>query len=244
MRCTGWSPRRRHRLRTDAPAAAPPSRGSPSAGTVASGTDTGPRGPGELPLTDRSAVRSRTATLLERAEGDDLPALDELVPLVFDELHEIARRQLARERANVTLQTTALVHEAYLKLVGDTRVTRRGRAYFFAAAARAMRQVLVDAARRRAAGKRGSGFPLSSLSDCESEAIETFGSELLDLEGALEELGRLNPRHMRVVECRFFGGMSVEQTAAALDVSERTVKGDWALARAWLHGALQGRRRE
>jgi RNA polymerase sigma factor (TIGR02999 family) len=166
------------------------------------------------------------------------------VPLVFDELHEIARRQLARERANVTLQTTALVHEAYLKLVGDTRVTRRGRAYFFAAAARAMRQVLVDAARRRAAGKRGSGFPLVSLSGCESEAIETFGSELLDLERALEELGGLNPRHMRVVECRFFGGMSVEETAAALDVSERTVKSDWALARAWLHRALQEPRRE
>lgn len=195
-------------------------------------------------MEDRAILRSRTTTLLERAESDDLPALDQLVPLVFEELHDMAHRQLGREHQNVTLQTTALVHEAYLKLVDDARITRRGRAYFFAAAARAMRQVLVDASRRRCAAKRGGGLPLSSLTDCESERVETYASELLDLDRALEDLGRRNPRHMRVVECRFFGGMSVDETAAALDVSERTVKADWALARAWLHRVLQEHPRE
>jgi RNA polymerase sigma factor (TIGR02999 family) len=196
--------------------------------------------PGEPPLTDAAALRSRTTLLLEQAESQPLPALDDLVPLVFDELREIARRQLAREHRNATLQTTALVHEAWLKLVGDAKVTARGRAYFFAAAARAMRQVLVDAARSRSAGKRDGGIQLSSLTGYDGEAVDTLGAELLDLDGALEALGRAHPRHMRVVECRFFGGMSVEETAAALGVSERTVKADWALARAWLHRALHG----
>ncbi len=202
-----------------------------------------PPRPGELPLTD-AALRSRTTILLEQAESDRLPALDELVPLVFDELREIARRQLAREQRRVTLETTALVHEAWLKLVGDAHVTLRGRAYFFAAASRAMRQVLVDAARARAADKRGGGIQLSSLTGYDGEAADSLGAELIDLDRALEELGRSHPRHMRVVECRFFGGMSVEETAAALGVSERTVKADWALARAWLHRALDGTARE
>lgn len=205
--------------------------------------------PGSSSLTDITALRSRTARLLEQAESErllaaaesqPLPALDELVPLVFDELREIAHRQLTREHRNVTLQTTALVHEAWLKLVGDARVTERGRAYFFAAAARAMRQVLVDAARARAAGKRDGGIQLSSLTGYDGEAVDSLGVELLDLDTALERLGAAHPRPMRVVECRFFGGMSVEETAAALHVSERTVKADWALARAWLHRALHG----
>jgi RNA polymerase sigma-70 factor, ECF subfamily len=160
------------------------------------------------------------------------------VPLVFDELHEMAHWQLAREHRNVTLQTTALVHEAYLRLVDDAHVTGRGRAYFFAAAARAMRQVLVDAARRRKAAKRGGGAPLTTLAD-EGERVDAYADELLDLDRALEDLGRRNPRHMQVVECRFFGGMSVEETAAALDVSPRTIKADWALARAWLYRVLR-----
>lgn len=119
-------------------------------------------------------------------------------------------------------------------------MTARGRAYFFAAAARAMRQVLVDAARARSAGKRGGGIQLASLTGYDGEAVDSLGAELLDLDRALEELGRLHSRQMRVVECRFFGGMSVEETAAALGVSERTVKADWAFARAWLHRALHG----
>jgi RNA polymerase sigma factor (TIGR02999 family) len=159
------------------------------------------------------------------------------VPLIFDELHEMAHWQLAREQQSVTLQTTALVHEAYLRLVDDDRVTGRGRAYFFAAAARAMRQVLVDAARRRKAAKRGGDVPLMSL-DEDVALVEAYESDLLDLDQALEELKLRNPRQMRVVECRFFGGMSVGETAAALDVSPRTVEADWALARAWLYTVL------
>jgi RNA polymerase sigma factor (TIGR02999 family) len=182
--------------------------------------------------------RSRTTALLEQTEAGASPKLDQLVPLIFDELHEMAHRQLAREHHNVTLQTTALVHEAYLRLVDDARVTGRGRAYFFAAAARAMRQVLVDAARRRTAAKRGGGVPLTSL-DGQEPSADVYASDLLDLDRALEELKLRNPRQVQVVECRFFAGLSVEETATALDVSPRTVKADWALARAWLYDVLR-----
>ncbi|MGH7564508.1 MAG: ECF-type sigma factor, partial [Gemmatimonadota bacterium] len=125
----------------------------------------------------------------------------------------------------------------YLRLVDDARVTRRGRAYFFAAAARAMREVLIDAARRRKAKKRGGGAPLVSI-DWQDERVDAYAAEIIDLDRALEDLGRSNPRHAQVVECRFFGGMSVEETAVALDVSTRTIKADWALARAWLYQVL------
>ncbi len=186
-----------------------------------------------------AALRMRTTDLLALATDEPLPPLDQLVPLVFDQLQALAHRQLARDPNNVTLQTTALVHEAYLKLVDDQRVTSRGRAYFFAAAARAMRQVLLDAARRRRSAKRGGGLPLTTLGDEQGGGVDAFASEILDLEEALEELGRRNVRQMQVVECRYFGGMSVEETAAALGVSERTVKADWAFARAWLYDALR-----
>jgi RNA polymerase sigma-70 factor, ECF subfamily len=169
---------------------------------------------------------------------DPAPSLDELVPLLFDELHAMARRQLAREHANATFQTTDLVQEAYLRLAGDGRATERGRAYFFAAAARAMRQVLVDAARRRNAAKRGAGAVAVSL-DESTGRVDAYGEHLLELDLALRELERRNPRHARTVECRFFGGMTVEDTARALGVSARTVKTDWALARAWLFDALR-----
>lgn len=187
--------------------------------------------------TAEPSLPSRATALLQTADSGDLPPLGELVPLVYQELRQMAHWQLVREHQNVTLQTTALVHEAYLKLVDDSRVTRQGRAYFFAAAARAMRQVLVDAARRRGAAKRGGGVPLMSV-DWEGERVDAYASELLDLDRALEDLGRRNQRHMQVVECRFFGGMSVEETAVALDVSARTIKADWALARAWLYQVL------
>jgi RNA polymerase sigma-70 factor, ECF subfamily len=189
-------------------------------------------------IPDRSS-RSHATALLATADSGDGAALERLVPLLYDELRAMAHRQLVRERRNDTLQTTALVHEAYLKLVDDTRVTRRGRAYFFAAAARAMRQVLVDYARRRNAEKRGGGARLLSL-DEDQVAVDEFAGELLDLDRALAQLAELNPRHARVVECRFFAGMSVEETAEALDLSPRTVKYDWALARAWLFDALGG----
>lgn len=174
-------------------------------------------------------------------ELSSLPAatLNELMPLVFDELRRLARRRLAREHQIQTLQTTDLVHEAYLRLVGHADVLKHGRAYFYAAAARAMRHVLIDAARKRGALKRGSGVTMLSL-DEDRNAADTYGAELLELDEALGRLALRNPRHARTVECRFFGGMSVDDTATALGVSPRTVKSDWALARAWLYEALRG----
>ncbi|HET9334107.1 MAG TPA: ECF-type sigma factor [Gemmatimonadota bacterium] len=180
---------------------------------------------------------SQVTELLQETDSGRLPPIHELVPIAYEELRDIAHWQLAREHRNITLQTTALVHEAYVRLVDDSRVTSRGRAYFFAAAARAMRQVLIDAARRRGAAKRGGGVPLMRV-EWGDDRVDAYASELLDLDRALEDLGRRNPRHMQVVECRFFGGMSVEETAVALGVSERTIKADWALARAWLFQAL------
>ena len=167
----------------------------------------------------------------------EVPDLDVLVPLIFDELRAMAHHQLAREHGSSSLQTTELVHEAYLRLSPDARVTRHGRAYFYAAASRAMRQVLVDAARRRKASKRGGGVPVLSL-DEHLASVEAYGHELLELDTALRRLESRNPRHARVVECRFFGDMSVEDTAEALQISPRTVKSDWSLARAWLYGEL------
>ncbi len=153
-------------------------------------------------------------------------------------MHVIAHRQLAHERGRITLQTTELVHEAYLRLAGDARITSRGTAYFYAAAARAMRQVLVDASRRRNAGKRGDGSVALSLDD-NSGVVDAFSHELLDLDDALIALEREHPRAARVVELRFFAGLSVEATADALNISPRTVKADWAAARQRLHAALR-----
>lgn len=184
-------------------------------------------------------ARTRTTSLVQVWEAaDPKPAggLEELVPLVYDELRALARRQLAGEPVGHTLQTTALVHEAYLKLVDSSRVSERGRAYFFGAAARAMRQVLVDHARRRNALKRGGSAQGPEPMD---SATAAFAGQLLDLDRALHELAERNPRHARVVECRYFGGLSVTETAAALGVSPRTVKYDWALARAWLYDVLR-----
>ena len=189
-----------------------------------------------------SSNRTETTTLLEVWERTGTDPWQRLLPVVYDELRWIARRQLRHERSNNSLQTTGLVHEAFIRLVDDTRVTEKGRAYFFAAAARAMRQVLVDHARSRKAHKRGNGLPSITLSRAEGIAADSdrFAGDLLELDLALEELAALNARQARVVECRFFIGMSVGQTAQALDVSERTVKADWALARAWLYGRLGG----
>jgi RNA polymerase sigma-70 factor, ECF subfamily len=159
--------------------------------------------------------------------------------MLYDELRELARRQLAREHRLPTLQPTELVHEAWLRLIDSDQVGQRGRAYFFGAAARAMRHVLIEAARRRGAVKRGGGQEHVTLDEGHA-MVDAYASELVELDDALQELEQLNPRHARVVECRYFGGLSVEETAAALDVSPRTVKSDWALARAWLYTALRG----
>ncbi|MEM9555726.1 MAG: ECF-type sigma factor [Acidobacteriota bacterium] len=155
--------------------------------------------------------------------------------VVYDELRAVARRQLRSGRD--TLQATALVHEAYLRLGDDARVLDRGRAYFFAAAARAMRQILVDHARARARAKRGGGATPVTLKTGDAGA-EDVGVDVLDLHRALEELETLSPRQARVVECRYFGGLDVVETAEALDTSPRTVKRDWRLARTWLFRQL------
>ena len=178
--------------------------------------------------------------LVQTADAGDQASLEGLIALVYDELKVMARRDLARESPGHTLQTTALVHEAYLKLVDTSVVGERGRAYFFAAASRAMRQVLVEHARRRNAVKRGQGAVPVDLDDVQI-GVDAFAMELVDLDDALQRLAELNPRQARVVECRYFGGLNVEETAAALDVSPRTVKYDWALARAWLYDALRNR---
>lgn len=183
-------------------------------------------------------LRERTTALIEDATARG-GSLDGLLPIVYEELHRMARNQLRREAAGHTFRTTDLVHEAYLRLVDHTRVSSKGRAYFFAAASRAMRQVLIDHARRRSAGKRGRGERALSIDDVEI-AVDDYAEELLDLDRALDALQKLSARQVRVVECRFFGGLSVEETAAALGVSPRTVNGDWVVARAWLQGTLDG----
>ncbi len=167
----------------------------------------------------------------------DLGELQDLVPVILHELRAMAHRQLGREGAQVTLQTTDLVHEAYLRLTGHPGVTRRGRAYFYGAAAQAMRRVLVDAARRRQARRVRDTVPLD---ESVLPGVDAFGLELVELDAALSALAAVEPRQARVVECRFFGGMTVEDTAAALGISPRTVKNDWAAAREWLWRALHG----
>jgi RNA polymerase sigma factor (TIGR02999 family) len=160
--------------------------------------------------------------------------LDRLFPLVYDELRRLARRQLGRRGSGSTLSTTALVHEAYLKLVDHTRVEVQDRRHFFALAARAMRQIIVDSARRRSAGKRGGGSPDAVLDEQVVAGTER-SAEVVAVEEALTRLEGLDPRLGKVVEMRFFAGLSVEETAEALEISPRTVKREWQKARAFLY---------
>lgn len=177
--------------------------------------------------------------LLRTADAEGRALTDRLLPLVYDELHAMAHRHLLRERRGHTLNTTALVNEAYLKLVDQTQVTARGRTYFFGAAARAMRQILVDYARRRNRQKRGGNPVAVSLNEAHL-IVDGFAADLIDLDEALDRLAERYPRHARVVECRFFGGLNIEETAEVLGVSPRTVKKDWAFAKAWLYRTLHG----
>jgi RNA polymerase sigma factor (TIGR02999 family) len=176
--------------------------------------------------------------MLEAWAGGDAGAVDELMPLVYDELKRLARGQLARSPGSrLTLDTTSLVHEAYLKFSDQTRISLEGKSHFYAIAARAMRQVLVDRARRRQTAKRGGGLPPAELDDVQ-QPIDIEVETLLALEHALVELGAESERCVRVVECRFFAGMSLTETARALDVSERTIERDWMQARGWLRRRL------
>jgi RNA polymerase sigma-70 factor (ECF subfamily) len=176
--------------------------------------------------------------LLQAWRAGDEAALARLTPLVHQELQRIARRCMRGERADHSLQATALVHEAYLRLVGAQRVNWQNRAHFLAMAARLMRRILVDIARARQYQKRG-GDPLRVSFD---DALQTSekSRDLVALDEALDALAKLNERKSRVVELRFFGGLSVAETAAVLDVSPQTVMRDWKLARAWLRRELGG----
>lgn len=177
-----------------------------------------------------------TKLLVALSEGNH-EALDKLFPIVYGALQRVAHRQLLSERRDHTLNTTALVHEVYLKLVKLDRVQWKGRAHFFALAAQAMRLILVDYARQHRAAKRGSGAPHLSLDEI-VVMTPSHAEELLSLDTALQSLEAINERHARVVECRFFGGMGVKETAAVLGISSATVKRDWTMARAWLNREL------
>lgn len=185
-------------------------------------------------MPDRGTI---TELLIESFEGDS-EAFDRLMPIVYDELRRIARGYMRRERPGHTLGTTGLVHEVYIKLVDLDRIQYRSRGHFFAIAAQAMRHILVNHAQRRNAQKRGGGQPTLPLDDV-VVLSERQATQLLDLDDALGRLAEMNDRQSRVVECRFFAGLTIEETALALDVSTATVKRDWTAARAWLNRTLR-----
>jgi RNA polymerase sigma-70 factor, ECF subfamily len=175
--------------------------------------------------------------LLAAWSDGDREALDKLLPLVEDELHRLAHRYMSREREGHTLQTTALVNEAYLRLIDQREVRWQNRAHFFAMAAQIMRRVLVDMARARGRAKRGRGQLQVSLSEAANvPVVQSADVEALD--DALKSLEALDPRKSQVVEMRFFGGLSLQEIADVLEVSVGTVRRDWSLARAWLHREL------
>ena len=178
-----------------------------------------------------------TALLLAWGNGDQ-GALDRLVPRVHDELRRIAQRAMARERDSHTLQPTALVNEVYLRLVDMKQVHWNDRAHFFALSARLMRRILVDLARSRGYQKRGGGAVMVCLDDTEP-AVPVRPDEFVALDEALERLAQIDPRRGRVVELRFFGGLSVDETAEVLKISRHTVMRDWVLARTWLFRELR-----
>ena len=192
-----------------------------------------------------AAARQRTVTrLLEEVGAGRREALDALVPLVYDELRALARRQRRRWRGDETLDTTALIHEAYLRLVDQTAPQWSSHPHFLAVASRAMRQVLLDYAKRQHAAKRGGDRRQISLGDVDEmflvrgEPGDQRSEALLAVEEALSRLERHDSLHARVVECRFYGGMSIEETAEALGTSPATVKRKWAFARAYLNREL------
>jgi RNA polymerase sigma factor (TIGR02999 family) len=176
-----------------------------------------------------------TAMLLEWAQGDRA-MLDRLIPLVYDELRRVARARLRNEPAGLTLQTTSLVHEAYVRLVHLDRMTIESRTHFFAMSARLMRQILVDHARRSRAEKRGGDITIVGLEQAGRAAAPPV--DVLALDEALDLLQAMDARQCEVVELRFFAGLTTEETALALNVSRATVEREWALAKAWLYQRL------
>jgi RNA polymerase sigma factor (TIGR02999 family) len=192
-----------------------------------------------MPPDDARTDAGEVTRLLHAVRDGDTEALDRLVPLIYDDLRALARRHLQRGAGERTMRPTALVHEAYVKLSGGGALQAGDRAHFLAIAARAMRQVLVDDARRHGADKRGGGWHRATLSDG-SWVSDVAVDDLIALDDAL---ATLEPRQRQVVECRFFGGMEDAEIAAALGVTDRTVRRDWVKARAWLYRALAERGR-
>jgi RNA polymerase sigma factor (TIGR02999 family) len=185
-------------------------------------------------------ARPDVTRLLREWQAGSAPALERLIPLVYDELHTLASRYLSRERRDHTLQTTALVNEAFLKLAGQREVDWQSRAHFFGIAAKLMRRILVDHARRDGRVKRGGGATHIPLDDVDPPApsapIDPVDACMLDT--ALARLEALDPQQGRVVELRFFGGMTIEETAEVMGSSPATIKREWAVARAWLYREL------
>ncbi len=185
---------------------------------------------------EQGADHDLTSLLLDWSRGNP-DALNQLAPLIYDELHRMASRQLRRERSEHTLQSTALVHEVYLKLIDQDRVQWQDRNHFFAVASQLIRRILVDHARARYASKRGGGQV--KLEFDESIALPwKSDQDLLALDDAMRSLAQFDQRQSRIVELRFFGGLSIEESAEVLNVSPATVKRDWNVARAWLYRQL------
>jgi RNA polymerase sigma factor (TIGR02999 family) len=178
-----------------------------------------------------------TTQLLHALGGDDSSAADRLFQVVYDELHALAAQFFVRQRPDHTLQPTALVNEAFLRLVDQTRVEWKSRAHFLAVAARAMRQILIDHARGRATVKRGGDLCRVTMDQAVTPITDT-DPELLDLDHALQRLAAMDDRQSKIVELRFFGGMTVDEVAHVLDVSKTTVETEWRMARAWLRREL------
>ena len=190
-----------------------------------------------------STTSQQVSKLLQAWGQGDEAALNQLLPLVHTELHRLARRYMFGERAGHTLQTTALVNEAYLRLLKSQQVNWQSRAHFFAIAAQMMRRILVDSARARAGQKRGGGVPKVTLDEA-FVGPPSKGPDLVALDDALQALSEMDPRKGRVVELRFFGGLSVEETAEVLKVAPNTVLRDWKFAKMWLKRELSQRKTE
>lgn len=185
-----------------------------------------------------SEAKHQITQLLAELTGGNREVVNALMPLVYDELHALAHRQRYGERRGHTLNTTALVHEVYLKVIDQNRVTWQNRAHFFAIAAQAMRRILINYANARKAQKRGGGKPIATFNE-EQFIKETRADELLALDEALERLAKLSERQAKVVEYRFFGGLKYEEIAEVLGISVPTVRLDWRLAKAWLTRELK-----
>jgi len=177
-----------------------------------------------------------TQLLRSWSQGDE-GAIEKLMPLVYDELHRMARRYMSSEKPGHTLQATALVNEAYLRLVEASQATWQNRTHFFAVSAQVMRRILVDWARSRQAAKRGNDVPALELDEAFAVPMQT-GSNLVAVDDALTALALVDPRKSQIVELRFFGGLTVEETAEVLKISQETVHRDWKLAKSWLRREL------